>query len=146
MKKMILTIGIIFLFLSVCIIQVTANDNTEIQEQEPKAVFKWKSAMGGYNFNLPNGARIDYLFKIKTEDRLTLFGVKISSNWGGTSWITPFFKDQYNFTMGEYYEVTMLHTSLLIFPEDFKGRPYYINDPLGGTKLYGFGYGIKVYQ
>ena len=112
---MILTIGIIFLFLSVCIIQVTANDNSEIKDQEPKAVFKWKSAMGEYNFNLPNGARIDYLFKIKTDDRLTLFGVKISSNWGGTSWIVPFFKDMYDFTMNEYYEVTMVYTNLVIF-------------------------------
>ena len=143
---MILTIGIIFLFLSVCILQVTATDNREIKDQEPKGVLKWKSAMGGYNFNLPNGARIDYLFKIKTEDRLTLFGVKISSNWGGTSYINSTFKGQYDFIMGEYYEVTMVYACLVIFPEDFKGRPYYINDPLGGTKLYGFGYGIKVYQ
>jgi hypothetical protein len=146
MRKTILTLGIIFLFISVCIVQVTANDNKEIKDQEPKAVIVWKAATGEYNFNLPNGARIDYLFKIKTEDRLTLFGVKITSEWGDTSWITPFFKNQFNFIMGQNYVVKMLHTSLVIFPQDFKGRPYYINDPLGGTKLFGYGDVIKVYQ
>ena len=147
MKKMILPLGIIFLFLSVSIIQVAANVNTEIQDKQPTEELVWNCAVGVmYNFNLPNGTRIDYLFKIKTQDRLILFAPKISGNWGGTSYINPIFKAPYNFIMGEYYKVSMLQTSLIIFPQDFNSRPYIIHDPLGGIKLVGSGYGIKVYQ
>jgi hypothetical protein len=144
---MILIFGIIFLFLSVSIIQVAANVNTEIQDKQPTEELVWNCAVGVmYNFNLPNGTRIDYLFKIKTEDRLSLFAVKISGNWGGTSYVTPILKAPYNFTMNEYYEVTMLYANLVIFPENFNGRPYFIDDPFGWTKLFGSGYGIKVYH
>lgn len=143
---MIFTSGIILLLLSVSIAQVTANVNRDTQDQEPTEELVWKCAMGGYNFNLPNGTRIDYLLKILTDDRLMLFGAKISGNWGGTSDIDPIFKEPYNFIRDEYYEVTMLFTSLVFYPDDFSGKPYIINDPTGWTKLYGSGYVIKVYQ
>lgn len=146
MKKSVLTLGIILLFLCMSFVQVNANVDKDIQNPEPTSTLVWKCAMGTYNFNLPNGTRIDYLFKILTNDRLILFGPKISGNWGGTSDIDPIFKAPYNFIRDEYYEVKMFITSLIFFPENFTGKPYIIDDPSGWTKLYGSGYGIKVYQ
>jgi hypothetical protein len=148
MRKTILALGIIFLFISVCSIQVTANDNSEIKEEESKEELVWKTTFGEYNFNLPNGAKIDYLFKIKKENYLRLFGVTITSMWGGTSYVTPFssFKPQYEFIRDEIYVVKMLYTRMDIFPVDFEDRPYYLNDPLGGAKFWGIGVGIQVSQ
>lgn len=134
------------MFLCMSFVQVNANHvnanvDKEMQDPEPTSDLVWKSAMGSYNLNIPEGTRIDYLFKFSNEWGIKLFGVKISGNWGGTSCIEPILKKPYNFIKGEYYEVRMLFTNIISLRE-INEKPYI--SP--GDKLMGSGYGIKIYQ
>jgi len=142
MKKMILTIGIIFLFLFLLVGHVQADDSRDIQNPESSENLVWKRALGGFFHMNVHDVTIRYLFKITLDDGFgaRLFGVTITGVWGSNSYIESF-RGDYNFEEGETYTVNMLTCRLLSPTID--SRPHMSPwEKIGGV----LGIGVRVYQ
>jgi len=151
MNKKIIVIAIISMFLLTSISVASAetlnsDEDKKNEDPEPESDLVWKSLFGICNLNLPAGTTIDYSYFICFINcnmyTYIFLGLKISGNWGGTSYIDSLFKKRFDFNEDEYYEVNMKFASITT---DFEidGDPFVLQE---GAKFLGNGYIISICQ